>query len=134
MKPPILLEHLISSRFLDFLERSPLFDVNYHRNGGFQPGVEIASWTETRGHYQLTEWKQSARRPGKMSSSDTNEGWFVLEGTLDFDVGAKHFSAVRGTFVFVPAETTHRAWNAGPAPARYLAIRSPTAPMKRTLP
>lgn len=95
---------------------------------------EIASWTDTRGHYQLTEWKQSPRRRGKMSSSDTNEGWFVLEGALDFDVGAKHFSAVRGAFVFVPAQTTHRAWNAGPAPARYLAIQSPAAPVKRTLP
>jgi len=89
---------------------------------------EIASWTDTRGHYQLTEWKQSPRRRGKMSSSDTNEGWFVLEGILDFDVGAKHFSAVRGAFVFVPAQTTHRAWNAGATPARYLAIRSPAAP------
>lgn len=89
---------------------------------------EIASWADTRGHYQLTEWKQSPRRRGKMSSSATNEGWFVLEGTLDFDVGAKHFSAVRGTFVFIPAQTTRRVWNAGLAPARYLAIRSPAAP------
>lgn len=59
-KPPILLEHLTSSRFLDFLERSPLFDVNYHRNGGFQPGIQIMNWTENeRMTWQLGLFKNS---------------------------------------------------------------------------
>lgn len=45
-KPPILLEHLISSRYLDFMERSPLFDVYLNRTAGFQPGIQVANWTE----------------------------------------------------------------------------------------
>ncbi len=45
-KPPILLEHVTSSRFLDFMERSALFDAYFNRSNGFEPGIEVNNWTE----------------------------------------------------------------------------------------
>jgi phosphate-selective porin OprO/OprP len=45
-KPPISLEHLTSSRFLDFMERSTGFDVYYNRNNGFEPGFFLGNNTE----------------------------------------------------------------------------------------
>lgn len=47
MKPPIGFEHLTSSRFLNFLERSYQFDA-FLENGdnGFCPGFQMLNWTE----------------------------------------------------------------------------------------
>lgn len=45
-KPVIGLEHLTSSRFLDFMERSIGFDIYYNRNNGFEPGFLIGNTTE----------------------------------------------------------------------------------------
>lgn len=46
MKNPIGLDHLTSSRYLDFLERSHGFDAFYSRNNGFSQGVMIFNNTE----------------------------------------------------------------------------------------
>lgn len=47
IKDPISFEHLMSSRFLDFLERSPGFDAIYGRfNNGFVPGAMFFNWNE----------------------------------------------------------------------------------------
>jgi phosphate-selective porin OprO/OprP len=44
-KPPISLEHLTSSRFLDFLERSLAFDAFIEDgNNGFEPGIQAFNW------------------------------------------------------------------------------------------
>ncbi len=48
LKPPIGLDHLTSSRFLDFMERSIGFDTYYNRNNGFEPGFMIANTTENK--------------------------------------------------------------------------------------
>ena len=49
MKPPISLEHLISSRFLDFMERSEQFDAFIEEgNNGFSQGIQILNWTRGR--------------------------------------------------------------------------------------
>lgn len=45
-KPPIGLEHMISSRFLDFMERSIGFDIYYNRNNGYEPGFLVGNHTE----------------------------------------------------------------------------------------
>jgi phosphate-selective porin OprO/OprP len=48
-KEPIGLEHLTSSRFLDFMERSPLQDAfNGPNNNGYTPGVTAFNITEDR--------------------------------------------------------------------------------------
>jgi phosphate-selective porin OprO and OprP len=47
VKPQISLEHLTSSRFLEFMERSYNFDAfTSNENNGFQPGVYAFNWTE----------------------------------------------------------------------------------------
>lgn len=47
MKPPIGFEHLTSSRYLNFMERSYQFDA-FLENGdnGFEPGFQALTWTE----------------------------------------------------------------------------------------
>lgn len=81
MKPPLLLEHLTSSRFLDFLERSPLFDVNYHRNGGYMPGLQILNWTENeRLTWQLGVFKNSQTLPPWI----VGDGDYQVNGRLTF--------------------------------------------------
>ena len=46
MKNPIGLDHLTSSRYLDFLERSHGFDAYYNRNNGFCQGIMVFGNTE----------------------------------------------------------------------------------------
>ncbi len=47
VKPQIGLEHLTSSRFLEFMERSYNFDAfTSSENNGFQPGIYAFNWTE----------------------------------------------------------------------------------------
>lgn len=77
-KPPLLLEHLTSSRFLDFLERSPLFDINYHRNGGFVPGIQIFDWTEN----ERMTWQL-----GLFKNLQTLQPWVVGDG--DYQVNGR---------------------------------------------
>jgi phosphate-selective porin OprO and OprP len=48
LKPVIGLDHLTSSRFLDFMERSIGFDTYFNRNNGFEPGFLFANTTENR--------------------------------------------------------------------------------------
>lgn len=48
LKNPIGLDHLTSSRYLDFIERSSGFDIYYNRQNGFVPGIMIANETENQ--------------------------------------------------------------------------------------
>jgi mannose-6-phosphate isomerase-like protein (cupin superfamily) len=54
-----------------------------------------------------------------------DEAWYVLEGTLRFQYGAKEFDAQRGAGVLLPRGTAHTFWNPGPGPVRYLMIVGP---------
>jgi phosphate-selective porin OprO/OprP len=65
-KPPIGLEHLISSRYLDFLERNTGFDIYYNRNNGFAPGFMVFNYTEN----QKLTWQLAATKP-----TNTLFGW-----------------------------------------------------------
>lgn len=71
MKPAISLEHITSSRYLDFLERSSVFDAYYNRNNGFQPGIQMFNWTENE---RLT-WAL-----GFFKNNNTVQGWNVSDG------------------------------------------------------
>jgi len=57
--------------------------------------------------------------------SQEDEYSFVLEGTLGMLLGDREFEATQGTLVAKPRNVRHAAWNAGPAPARFLEIMSP---------
>ena len=60
LKPAIGLDHLTSSRYLDFLERSSGFDTYFNRENGFAPGFQIFNYTENeRLTWQLTATKNN---------------------------------------------------------------------------
>jgi phosphate-selective porin OprO and OprP len=71
MKPSIGLDHLTSSRYLDFLERSPGFDTYFNRNNGFQPGLQILNWSQN----ELFTWQL-----GVFKMNNTIQGWNVGDG------------------------------------------------------
>jgi mannose-6-phosphate isomerase-like protein (cupin superfamily) len=55
-----------------------------------------------------------------------DEAWYVLEGTLAFQLGDQQVEASAGTAVFAPRGVPHTYWNPYPTPARYLLIMTPT--------
>lgn len=70
-KPPIELEHLISSRWLDFMERSPIFDTYFNRCNGFSPGIQLLNWSENE---RLT-WQL-----GFFKNAQTTQPWATGDG------------------------------------------------------
>jgi mannose-6-phosphate isomerase-like protein (cupin superfamily) len=54
-----------------------------------------------------------------------DEAWYILEGTLRFQSGAREFDASDGAGVLLPHGTAHTFWNPGPRAARYLLIMGP---------
>jgi mannose-6-phosphate isomerase-like protein (cupin superfamily) len=52
------------------------------------------------------------------------EGWYVIEGELAFEVGERTVTAGPGTFVWAPRNVPHR-YRVSKAPARYLLFFSP---------
>src|SRR5262249_7827176 len=71
MKPSIGLDHITSSRYLDFIERSSQFDTYFNRNNGFQPGIQILNWTEN----ERMTWQV-----GVFKNNSTIQGWNVGDG------------------------------------------------------
>lgn len=76
MKPAIMLEHLISSRYLDFLERAAMFDIYFNRNNGFQPGISVLNWTED----ERMTWSL-----GFFKNNNTIMGWNSGDGEYQVD-------------------------------------------------
>jgi quercetin dioxygenase-like cupin family protein len=54
-----------------------------------------------------------------------DEGFYVLEGELTFQLGEELRSATPGDFVFAPADAVHTFANLSDAPARYLIVITP---------
>jgi quercetin dioxygenase-like cupin family protein len=54
-----------------------------------------------------------------------DESWFVLEGTLRFELDGEPHRAPEQTFVFVPRGTAHRFQNVAETPARILVWFTP---------
>lgn len=75
LKPAIGLDHLTSSRYLDFLERSSGFDTYYNRANGFAPGFMIFNYTEN----QRLSWQLSATR-----ANNTLFGFNLGSGEWDY--------------------------------------------------
>jgi quercetin dioxygenase-like cupin family protein len=55
----------------------------------------------------------------------TVEAFYVLDGSLAFEIEAGQFHASTGTFILVPEGASHTFGNAGSAPARVLIIHAP---------
>jgi phosphate-selective porin OprO/OprP len=75
MKPPIGFEHLTSSRWLNFMERSFGFDAFLGgTNNGFLPGVQIFNWSKNE------NWTWQL---GVFKNNQTVFGWNVGGGEYD---------------------------------------------------
>lgn len=73
-KNPIGLDHLISSRFLDFMERASYFDTYFNRNNGFEPGIQLLNQTEN----ERMTWQL-----GLFKNTQTIQGWSQDNGGLE---------------------------------------------------
>jgi len=63
--------------------------------------------------------------PPLHSHDNEDESWYVIEGTLRFQLGDERAEAPQGSFVFVPRGTPHAFQNVGDAPARILVMFNP---------
>jgi phosphate-selective porin OprO/OprP len=81
-KPPISFEHMTSSRFLNFMERSLAFD-SFIESGdnGFRPGImAFDNWDGDRGVWQLGFFKNNS---GFQNLNNGIFGWNVGDGEYD---------------------------------------------------
>jgi mannose-6-phosphate isomerase-like protein (cupin superfamily) len=56
-----------------------------------------------------------------------DEAWYVLEGSMEFVLDGTVLNCPAGSVAFAPRGTTHTFRNAGPEPARMLAITTADA-------
>ena len=68
-----------------------------------------ADGAETNDRYCVSEWWLEAGRPGPgpHAHAANEELFYVLEGTISFLVGTEWVDAARGSFLRIPAGTTH---------------------------
>ena len=79
------------------------------------------------GAYSVVEWASEPGIPGTPLHihRETDEAFYVLEGTFGFRAGERTFEGGVAAFVFVPKGVEHAYWNAGATPARMLITISP---------
>ena len=79
------------------------------------------------GAYSVVEWVSESGIPGTPLHihRETDEAFYVLEGTFGFRAGERTFEGAAGAFVFVPKGLEHAYWNEGATPARMLITISP---------
>ena len=82
--------------------------------------------------FMLAEWTEPGGPPGPPRlvapfhlHHHDDEAWYVLEGTLAFQLGDEELEAPAGSAVFGPRGVPHTFWNPGRATARYLLILTP---------
>jgi mannose-6-phosphate isomerase-like protein (cupin superfamily) len=51
--------------------------------------------------------------------------YFVIEGTMNVQLGLKQYQAKPNTYVIIPAGTVHRQWNEGPGIEKHLTLLIP---------
>jgi mannose-6-phosphate isomerase-like protein (cupin superfamily) len=86
-----------------------------------------ADGLETDDRYCVSEWWLEAGQPGPgPHAHEANEELFyVIEGTMSFLVGAEWVAAPRGSFLRIPAGTTHDFRNPSGARAGVLNVHIP---------
>jgi mannose-6-phosphate isomerase-like protein (cupin superfamily) len=80
-----------------------------------------------RNPYSLAEWLAPPAVPGPPLHvhRETDEAFYVLDGTFGFQMGDETIIGPPGAFVFIPNGLPHTYWNQGPTPARLLVVISP---------
>jgi len=83
--------------------------------------------TQTRGTFGLAEFEVAphAPTPPPHIHHAHEEGFYILEGELEFLAGTKTVRASQGTFVMVPIGTRHTFSNPTEKPARFLNTFTP---------
>jgi mannose-6-phosphate isomerase-like protein (cupin superfamily) len=78
-------------------------------NCGKMTAIFKADENETAEKYSVSEWwlEPNAEGPGAHAHEENDEVFYVLEGTTTFLVGDKWIDAEKGTFLRIPAKTTH---------------------------
>jgi mannose-6-phosphate isomerase-like protein (cupin superfamily) len=85
------------------------------------------------GSFVLAEWRAPGCAPGTepqlvaplhVHHAD-DEAWYVIDGTLSFQLGDREVAAPTGSAVFAPRATPHTFWNPAQEPARYLLVMTP---------
>jgi len=78
-------------------------------NCGAMTAVFKADENETNEKYSVSEWwlAPNAEGPGAHQHEENDEVFYVLEGTTSVLVGDKWIDAEKGTFIRIPAKTTH---------------------------
>lgn len=78
-------------------------------NCGTMTAIFKADENETNEKYSISEWwlDPNSDGPGAHSHEENDEVFYVLEGTISFLVGDKWVKAEKGTFLRIPATTTH---------------------------
>jgi quercetin dioxygenase-like cupin family protein len=96
-------------------------------SGTFSGNQVTFVYREPDAAYSIVEWAAAPGSPGTPPHLHraTDEGFYVLEGTFDFQVGDQTFEVPTGTFVFVPRGLEHAFWNEGTPEARLLSTVSP---------
>jgi quercetin dioxygenase-like cupin family protein len=54
-----------------------------------------------------------------------DENYYVLEGTMTFQLGERTFEAPAGSFIHIPRGVIHTHWNAGAAAVKVLGLPTP---------
>jgi mannose-6-phosphate isomerase-like protein (cupin superfamily) len=84
------------------------------------------------GNFIIAEWRDAGGSPTErrliaprhLHRSD-DEAWYVLEGTLMFEIGDDEIEARAGSAVLAPAGVKHTYWNPSAEPARYVIVMTP---------
>ena len=81
----------------------------------------------TGGRYSIVEDTVPPHHPGPLLHihRNTDEAFYVVKGTLRFQVGVDKVEAPTGTFVFIPRGVAHAFMNPMAEPATYLLTISP---------
>ena len=78
-------------------------------NMGPMLAIFLADEEETTEKYSVSEWwlEGNSEGPGAHQHEESDEIFYVLEGTTSFLVGEEWIDAEKGTFLRIPARTIH---------------------------
>jgi quercetin dioxygenase-like cupin family protein len=92
------------------------------------PGNEVSFvYREPDSAFSMVEWSLEPWAAGSSMHihRKTDEAFYVLEGTIGFQLGEETVEAAVGAFLSAPKGIVHGFWNQGPTPARLLIMMSP---------
>jgi mannose-6-phosphate isomerase-like protein (cupin superfamily) len=77
----------------------------------------LAEWTDDGGGHEPPRLVA----PRHVHHQD-DEAFYVLEGSLSFELDGKELTIEQGGAVMIPRGTVHTWWNPSPEPSRYLIV------------